>query len=131
MKLRSILGRAVLGAIVATYIGLHLQKIFDQRPFKFEHYRSSKALEAALKIHFPLGSNAEKAMNQLVQSGAECKVYDDRHKNDEPIPYLVSCKYHTGFISLIPMEHYKIYLDAEKDLCIYDYFASQSSGFWA
>jgi hypothetical protein len=84
----------------------------------------------ALKSHFPLGSNAEKAMHQLVQSGAKCRVFDDRHKDDDPSPYLVACEYHTGFISLIPMEHYRIYLEADRQLGIYSYFAEQTSGFW-
>lgn len=81
-------------SICITIIVLHIEGKFDDRPFKFEVYRTEESFEEAIKSNFALGSNIEDALDILVISGATCKLFDHRGdkawiKNINTISHLV------------------------------------------
>lgn len=122
-------GFSLLGLVIGTYIYLYVRDLYDDRPFKFEHYKSSADFETGLRKMFPLGSNIEKALQSLHQSGAKCKIYDDRNKPEEKNKYSISCVYNTGWVTLYPLEHYRLFIDADINLKIIQYWTERTKGF--
>ena len=114
MSTKKILKYVFIG-IVGLLIGkIVVQKLFDSRPFKFEEYKSSKQLEVAAKLRFPVGGEIDKIISVLEKSGAGCfvpKCYGEC-KNYE---VFVDCEYYTGLFSLRPFESYRIKLYINKD----------------
>ena len=83
-------------------------ELFNNKPFKFEKYRTEEELERAVKDAFPIGSDLDKSIKLLEKSGAECNVFDDKASYES----VVNCEYTTDFISLNPLESYRVALVA-------------------
>jgi hypothetical protein len=108
-------------------MGLMLMKMFgqltfDKRPFKFEHYKTTDALEKFIKSNFPDGSNLSEAIDILYDSGAQCIIKTKTNSNfgyihDEAI-FVVSCSYKSNFISFYQRACYDIVLQADGHLKI-------------
>jgi hypothetical protein len=101
----------------------------DNRPFKFEKYKSSKELELGLLDRFPLGSDADAALKILQESGGKCEVFygpnDLASKGSE---YLISCWYITDFISFHTLESYRLYIYGDKQKLIVSHWATRHTG---
>lgn len=101
--------------IVMTCVGKIVgQEVFDNRPFKFEKYRSNKQLEEAARLKFSIGSNVDKIVDELKKSGAECYTFNPSDSS-KPYEIIISCEYNAKFISLHPFEWYRIALCIDKD----------------
>ena len=102
-------------AIITILVGKIIShEFFESRPFKFEQYRSIERLEEAARLSFPIGSDIDTIVDDLKKSGAECYTFtpSEQSKNYE---ITTTCEYNTNFISLHPLEWYRISLYANKD----------------
>jgi hypothetical protein len=103
----------------------------DDRPFKFEKYKSSKELELGLLERFPLGSDAEIALKILQESGGKCEVFDHIGDNTEKheYEYIIYCEYNSGWVSWHPLEHYRLHLYGNKHRKVIEFWAERTEGF--
>ena len=100
-------------------VSVSLKDWLDNRPFKFESYKTSEAVENALYKEFPIGSNVDSIVNILNKSNARCAAYDPRPWSYETfdldrIAFIMHCSYETGWFSFSPFREYIIYLKKEK-----------------
>jgi len=115
--------------IIALISKMIAQELFDNRPFKFEKYRSYEALEGAAKANFLIGDNIDEMIKRLEKSGAECHIY----KNADPSKnYEISatCEYEPDFFSFYPFEWYRIDLDGDKNNKLIGLESNRTAGFW-
>ena len=117
MKISKIIKNITLVALAFIIIKIICGEIFDNRPFKFEKYRTSKELEEAVNFKFKIGSDIEEIRLILERSGAKCYSYKPKLHSYELINYEIKvvCEYNTSFFSLYPMEYYRIGLSGDKD----------------
>ncbi len=104
----------LLALVVVLLIGkIVFKELFDNRPFKFEKYKTDEQLEEATRLKFPVGSDMNQVVYDLEKSGADCY----RYKYSEPEKYGVEigCNYITSLFSLHPLEAYGIGLYGDKN----------------
>ncbi|AIL64473.1 hypothetical protein NOVO_00310 [Rickettsiales bacterium Ac37b] len=102
-------------AILISY--LIAKELFDNRPFKFEKYKTYEELNTALKKEFPLDSDMREVIKVLEESGAKC---EDRSQH-ESLPndlkkydVLYRCEYDSGVFTLHMLESYTIWVKGNK-----------------
>ena len=103
------------------------QELFDNRPFKFEKYKTNEQLDEAAKLKFPVGSDLNYIKNILEKSGAKCYTFktNEGSKNHENI---VSCTYNTSLFSLHLLERYRVSPIVDKDNKLIDLETLRTSG---
>jgi hypothetical protein len=107
----------LLALVIVLLIGkIVFKELFDNRPFKFEKYKTSEQLEAAAKLRFPIGSDLDLVVNDLEKSGADCYIYkhDKLDKCENIAEYDVECEYITSLFSLHPLEDYSVWSSGDK-----------------
>lgn len=93
--------------ILFAVIKIVANKLFDNRPFKFEKYRSSKSFDEAVNSKFIIGGIIEPYVKILEQSGAKCHKFSSSDKKAN-YKTITSCEYNSSFFSLNPLEYYRI-----------------------
>jgi hypothetical protein len=115
--------------IIIVFIILKIisQELFDDRLFKFEQYKTSEQLEEIIKAKYPIGSDLNVALNNFQESGAKCytREVNDSNKN---FHILSTCEYDTNFLSLHPLENYRIWIFSDKDGKVLKIGAQRVSG---
>ena len=109
----------------------------DNRPIKFENYNSENFL-AAMRSKFPLGSNIDRAIEVLVESGTRLvRVIKVRNHIAEGTKlnakYMITFEYYSPIISLNPNALYQLYFEIDRDRKIVKVSGSRIgyfNGFW-
>jgi hypothetical protein len=116
MNIKKIIKYVFVGVIGLLIGKIIIPELFDNRPFKFEKYKTEEQLEKTIRFKFPVGSALDKIKSNLEQSGAECLMYIPsdmyRSMNREIVLY---CKYNTSLFSLYPFEDYRVWVDGNKN----------------
>ena len=114
----------VVGVLIGKII---IQESFDNRPFKFEKYKTDEELEEAAKLRFPVGTKLDQISSELEKSGAKCHSFKP---SDQPDNYeiIMDCEYNTNLISLHFFERYGIGLAGDKDHKLIELEAQRISG---
>lgn len=123
----------ILGLIFGYIMGKLLIEKFDNRPIKLERYKTERSLETYLNAHYPIGSDGNKLISDLVASGAECSSIDENHKDfenskrfadvQEGCTVISTCERMIGFVSVNPLMGYKIRIYTNKNNNIVSYFS--------
>lgn len=92
-----------------------IYEVFDLRPFNFERYTTGEQFKQAAQQNFPLGSDINKIIERLKESGAECHQWRASFENLENRNISASCKYFSGFISWHPRRVYTVWLHANEN----------------
>ncbi|AIL64471.1 hypothetical protein NOVO_00300 [Rickettsiales bacterium Ac37b] len=106
----------IIIALLFSY--LIAKELFDNRPFKFEKYKTYEELNTALKKEFPLDSDMREVIKVLEESGAKCedrsqeKIMKEELKKYGLIYY---CKYGSRMLTLHLLESYTIWVKGNKD----------------
>lgn len=103
------------------------KELFDDRPFRFEEYKTDEQLEEAAKLKFPVGRDLDQIICDLEKSGADC----DMRVPYQPKKYeiIAECRYMTSLFSLHPIENYEIWLYGDKSHKLGKLGARRLSGF--
>lgn len=125
MKLNKVFKYLFVVVLVLLIGKLILPEIFDNRPFKFEKYKTDEQLEEAIKRRFPVGSDFNYAVSMFEKSSSECRLYKPSNRL---IDIGLACTYSTKIISLHPLEWYEVGIDGNKDGEIVDVRARRISG---
>ncbi len=117
MKAKRVMKYLLIGLIVLLIGKVVFQKTFDDRPFKFEKYKSSEELEAAAKLKFFVGGDIDQIVSDLRKSSAKCfapKCYGPCENFENRF----HCRYQAGLFSLRPFDGYSVtvYLDKNRKL---------------
>jgi|GEM_PF-6967498 hypothetical protein len=130
MQLLKWFGFGLFGLVIGAYTYLCIREKYDDRPFKFEKYRSREEFKKGLEEKFPLGSDAENALRVLQQSGAKCEVFDYIENPEKQLDsiYQIYCEYNSGFFSLHPLENYELYIDGNNARKIITLWTSKTTG---
>jgi hypothetical protein len=113
--------------IVFIIIKIISQEFFDDRLFKFEKYKTSAQLEEIIKAKYPIGSNIDRAVDELRKSTAKCNIQEIN--NQKKYDLLAYCTYNTSFLSLHPLERYRIWFSGNtKSRVISEIDAQRISG---
>ena len=116
----------ILGLLIGKII---IQELFDNRPFKFEKYKTSEQLEETARLRFLVGSDLNQIRSDLEKSGAKCRTHKP---SDKPINYkfVLYCEYNTSLLSLHPFERYKIVVVGDDDYKLIELDTQLVSGLW-
>jgi hypothetical protein len=109
MSKKMIIWTFIIFAIFAAWV---IRELTDNRPVKFEKYKTSEELKAFLDKQYPIGSDAEKAFNDFKKSGTYCKNFSPPNI-ELNIKTLMRCVYSSGWLSLNPLVDYIIVLSSD------------------
>ena len=103
----------------------------DNRPIKFEAYNEETFLDG-LRLAFPLGSDVDKAIELLVNSGARIvKIGKVKNAGIEGTKlnaqYIIRLEYYSPILSLNPNARYSIYFEIDENRKIIKVVGSRSS----
>ena len=114
-------------------IKIIVREIFDDRPFKFESYKTELKLEEAVRENFSEGSNLYEVVKILEKSGAKCSIdksdeagYAYIHKGAR---YIATCSYRADLFSLNPLITYRIILQTDENYKLIHSSAMRVGGF--
>lgn len=129
MKIRK--SYIILGLIFGYISGKLLVEKFDNRPIKLERHKTEQSVELYIAEHYPIGSEGDKLVVDLIRSGAECFTMNKNHQNfksnaqfmslEEDCEAITFCEYMIGFVSINPLTGYSIsaYINRENKLVGY------------
>jgi hypothetical protein len=118
----------IIFAIFAAWV---IRELTDNRPVKFEKYKTSKELKAFLDKQYPIGSDAEKAFNDLKKSGAYCENVSKKKGIPNDLlqyDYVGACDYTDSFFSWPPLMINSITILGTKDKKIIEIYGDKFSG---
>lgn len=95
--------------IILLICKINFQEIFDNRPFKFENFRTNEAFEEAVQKMFPVGSDLDASIKILEESGAKCQKLKSANKLSNDKIY-GDCEYLTNLLSVHSLESYDVSL---------------------
>ncbi len=110
---------AIIGLVIIWKI---IQGAFDNRPIKFESYKSWEDFEKKIRSEFPKGSDIDYAVEVLKESGATCQnvviktpEHEFVHMYKHSIPSrAVSCYYRSHFF-IFTLMRYGVMLHADEN----------------
>jgi hypothetical protein len=104
----------IIFAIFAAWV---IRELTDNRPVKFEKYKTSKELKAFLDKQYPIGSDAEKAFNDLKKSGADCEDLSNKNRAHSLLKYdyVGWCEYRDSFFSCPPLMKNRVAIIGNKE----------------
>ena len=107
---------------------IFIMKLSDTREIKFEDFKSSEKLQEYLEQEFPKNSSASELVSFLKKSEAKCATIH-KEKSGLTLPedceYVSQCEGSTGWLSLRPLESYKIIIFSRKDQSIISFSAER------
>jgi hypothetical protein len=118
MSKKMIIWTFIIFAIFAAWV---IRELTDNRPVKFEKYKTSKELKAFLDKQYPIGSDAEKAFNDLKKSGADCENVSKKKGIPNDLlqyDYVGWCNYTDSFFSWPPLMSNNITILGNKEKII-------------
>ncbi len=114
--------------LISFFLFLILFKIFsylfDNRPIKFERYKTANALKEFLEANYPIGSNANIVFEALKKSGAKCQWRTSKTTKINYLKkynYIGSCYYYPGLFNFMPLKVYRILILGNKNLEIIEF----------
>jgi len=120
------IGLAAIVFIVITEI--FIMKLLDKREIKFEDFKSSEELQEYLEQDFPKNSSASELISFLKKSEAKCTIIH-KTKSGLTLPkdceYVSQCEGSTGWLSLNPLESYRIIIFSRKNQSIISFSAER------
>jgi hypothetical protein len=117
----------IIFAIFAAWV---IRELTDNRPVKFEKYKTSKELKAFLDKQYPIGSDVEKAFNDLKKSGAYCRDLSNKNRAHSLLKYdyVGACDYRDSFFPWPPLMINSITILGTKDKKIIEIYGDKFSG---
>lgn len=99
--------------------------IFEDKPFKFENFKTGEEAKAYLDEHYPLGTEINIILKDLSLAGAQCMERAEKIPKhqisiqiDGDYEKVYICEYWNSFISIDPFSMYilALYADADEKL---------------
>lgn len=128
MKRRKMFEYLFAITFVLLVIKLILPELFDNRPFRFEKYKTSEQLEEAVKDKFPIGSDFDEVVSMLKKSAAKCYVYKPSDRNLKMYHIVANCEYSTKIFSLHPFEWYRVWVAGDDEHNLIELITRRISG---
>ena len=111
MKIKKTIKYVFFVLCVILIVKITIKEMFDNRPFKFEKYKTEENLEEAVKVYFPVDSDLDRSILELEKSGARC--HNIGLDVTEHYKALVSCEYKTINFTKLNLLYYEIGLYAD------------------
>ncbi len=112
--------KRIFALLMLTLItGKLLYEKFDNRPIKFEDFKTSEELNKFIIANYHIGSYGADFVNHLKNSKAKCREIGPNglyfSQSPKNYKFIKECKYLTGLVSIAPLKSYQliIYEDQE------------------
>ena len=131
--MKNILISFVIIALVG-FVAVLLYNVFEQKPFKFENFKTVDEAKAYLDEHYPLGTDIDIILKDISLAGADCMqrpekipMHEISIKIDGEYEKVYVCEYWNNFISLDPFSIYTLLLYADENQNLVDVFVKKES----
>ena len=118
---------------LVSLVAVLLYNIFEQKPFKFENFKTAEEAKAYLDEHY-LGKNINKIWDDISFVGAKCMERPEKipkHemgiKLDGEYEKVYECQYSNNFISLHPLTSYYFSLFVDNNSILVGVFIKKES----